>query len=133
MMHRERVSHNLVIKPTRTWWQDRLISEVVKMTTSPFIDVRQYALPDLTNNRASQNSLYVIIRRYKKWAPLVLPELINSLHRKDTDAVKGALHVLRLDTIVRVLARNWEYLDTYLEGLIVAWTSWDRVYPLRCY
>jgi hypothetical protein len=132
MMHRERVSHNLIIKPTRTWWQDRLISEVVTMTTSSFIDVRKYALSNSTNNRASQGSLYVIVRRYKKWSPLVLPRLIDALHLRDTDAVKGALHMLRSDTVVHMLARNWEYLDKYVLGLIVAWRSWDRVCPLRC-
>ena len=41
MMHRERVSHNLVAKPSRTWWQDRLIKEVALMTISPYIDVRK--------------------------------------------------------------------------------------------
>jgi hypothetical protein len=41
MMHRERVSHNLVAKPSRTWWQDALIKEVARMTISPYIDVRK--------------------------------------------------------------------------------------------
>jgi hypothetical protein len=42
MVHRERVSHNLIIKPTRTWWQDNLIKEVAAMTTSTYVDVRKY-------------------------------------------------------------------------------------------
>ena len=40
-MHRERSSHNAVIKPTRTWWQDELIKNVIEMTISPYIDVRR--------------------------------------------------------------------------------------------
>jgi hypothetical protein len=41
-MHRERVSHNAIIKPIRTWWQDPLITQVTHMTISPYIDVRRY-------------------------------------------------------------------------------------------
>ena len=44
MMHRERTSHNAVIKPTRTWWQDELIKNVIEMTISPYIDVRRLDL-----------------------------------------------------------------------------------------
>ena len=44
MMHRERSSHNAAIKPTRTWWQDELIKEVLGMTVSPYIDVRRWVL-----------------------------------------------------------------------------------------
>jgi hypothetical protein len=40
-MHRERVSHNFAVKPSRTWWQDSLIGDVVAMTTSQYIDVRR--------------------------------------------------------------------------------------------
>ena len=42
MMHRERVSHNLIIKPFRTWWQDPLIQVVASMATSSYVDVRMY-------------------------------------------------------------------------------------------
>lgn len=44
MMHRERSSHNAVVKPTRTWWQDELIKDVIDMTISPYIDVRRWVL-----------------------------------------------------------------------------------------
>jgi hypothetical protein len=42
MMHRERVSHNNILKPARTWWQDPLINQVARMTISPYVDVRRY-------------------------------------------------------------------------------------------
>ena len=41
-MHRDRVSHNNVLKPARTWWQDPLIIQVAHMTISPYVDVRRY-------------------------------------------------------------------------------------------
>jgi len=41
-MQRERVSHNTANKPSRTWWQDPLITQVVNMSISPYIDVRMY-------------------------------------------------------------------------------------------
>ena len=45
-MHRERVSHNAVLKPVRTWWQDPLITQVTHMTISPYVDVRRYFQPN---------------------------------------------------------------------------------------
>ena len=44
-MHRERVSHNFAVKPSRTWWQDSLIKDVVQLTISPYVDVRRYCPP----------------------------------------------------------------------------------------
>jgi hypothetical protein len=41
LMHRERVSHNAVLKPLRTRWQDSLITQVTQMAISPYIDVRR--------------------------------------------------------------------------------------------
>ena len=79
--------------------------------------------------RTAQGTLYVIIRRYKKWAPLVLPTLITSLKETDMDTVKGALHTLRLSTIEHALARNWEYIDQYVLALFEAYNNFDRVYP----
>jgi hypothetical protein len=81
----------------------------------------------MSNLRASQGSLYVIIRRYKKWAPLILPALLDALLSLDIDTVKGALHTLRLSTIEHTLARNWEYTDKYVISLIEAWGHFDRV------
>jgi hypothetical protein len=40
-MHRERASHNAIVKPARTWWQDELILQVTHMTISPYVDVRR--------------------------------------------------------------------------------------------
>jgi hypothetical protein len=77
--------------------------------------------------RASQGSLFVIIRRYKKWAPLVIPILLEALVNLDIDTVKGALHTLRLNTIEHTLARNWEYTDKYVMCLLEAWGNFDRV------
>ena len=76
---------------------------------------------------ASQTSLFVIIRRYKKWAPLVLPTLLDALKSTEIDTVKGAVHTLRLNTIEHTLARNWEYTDKYVLALIEAWSTFDRV------
>ena len=129
MMHRERVSHNCVLKPVRTWWQDPLILEVAQMTISPYVDVRRYIknFCDLIV-RAAQGSLYAIIRRYKKWASLILPILFDALTAHlDIDAVKGALHTLRLSTVEHTLARNWEYTESYLLGLFEAWHNHERV------
>ena len=128
MMHRERSSHNAVVKPTRTWWQDELIKDVIDMTISPYIDVRRWVLHLCQLNfRASQTSLFVIIRRYKKWAPLVLPALIEALKSAEMDTVQGAVHTLRLSTIEHTLARNWDYTDRYILALIEAWSKFDRV------
>jgi hypothetical protein len=69
----------------------------------------------------------MIIRRYKKWAPLIVPILIQSLRSTDIDTVKGALHTLRLRTIEHTLARNWEYTGDYVEALFEAFNSFDRV------
>lgn len=80
-------------------------------------------------NRAAQGSLYVIIRRFKKWAIFVLPGLIEALSETDIDTVKGALHVLRMPTIEHHLARNWDWTDKYVYGLINAWSNFDRVCP----
>lgn len=71
----------------------------------------------------------MIIRRYKKWAPLVLPTLLDALKDKDIDSVKGALHTLRVTLIEHTLARNSEYTETYVVGLIHAFESFDRVNP----
>ena len=71
----------------------------------------------------------MIIRRYKKWAPLVVPILIQSLRNTDIDTVKGALHTLRLRTIEHMLARNWEYTDDYVVALFEAFNNFDRVRP----
>jgi hypothetical protein len=71
----------------------------------------------------------VIIRRYKKWAPLVLPTLLDALKDKDIDSVKGALHTLRVTLIEHTLARNSEYTENYVVGLIHAFESFDRVNP----
>ena len=79
------------------------------------------------NRRTSQGILYVIIRRYKKWAPLVIPTLIQSLRSTDIDTVKGALHTLRLRTIEHTLARNWEYTEDYVVALFEAFNNFDRV------
>jgi hypothetical protein len=87
--------------------------------------------PSVSNCRASQGSLYVIIKRYKKWAPLVLPILINALKSADIDTVKGALHTLRLGTVEHTLARNWEYTDKYVLAIFEAWENYDRVFPLK--
>lgn len=77
--------------------------------------------------RAAQGSLYVIIRRYKKWASLVLPILFEALASTDIDAVKGALHTLRLSTVEHTLARNWDFTDSYVLRLFQAWHNHDRV------
>ena len=69
----------------------------------------------------------MIVRRYKKWAPLVLPILIASLKASDIDAVKGALHTLRLSTVEHTLARNWEFTDQYVLGVFAAYENFDRV------
>jgi len=132
MMHRERSSHNAVIKPSRTWWQDELIKSVVEMTISPYIDVRRLDLSVMPLIcRGSQTSLFVIIRRYKRWAPLVLPFLLEALKSNEIDIVKGAVHTLRLSTIEHTLARNWEYTDKYVLGLTEAWSVFDRVLSFR--
>ena len=78
--------------------------------------------------RAAQGILYMIIRRFKKWAPLVLPVLIKSLQATtDIDAVKGALHSLSLNSIERTIARSWEYIDEYVVALFHAFDNYDRV------
>lgn len=41
MMHRERVSHNCILRASRTWWQDPLILQISRMTISPYVDVRR--------------------------------------------------------------------------------------------
>lgn len=80
--------------------------------------------------RTSQGILYVIIRRYKKWAPLVLPVLISALKSTDIDTVKGALHTLRLATIEHTLARNWDFTEDYVMALFEAFNNFDRVLHL---
>jgi len=80
-------------------------------------------------SRTSQGILYVIIRRYKKWAPLILPTLLVALTDSDMDTVKGALHTLRVTLIEHTLARNPEYTEDYVLGLIHAFESFDRVIP----
>ena len=80
-------------------------------------------------SRTSQGILYVIIRRYKKWAPLILPTLLVALTDSDIDTVKGALHTLRFPLIEHTLARNPEYTEDYVLGLIHAFESFDRVIP----
>jgi hypothetical protein len=70
----------------------------------------------------------MIIRRYKKWAPLVVPILITALKDSDIDTVKGALHTLRLSTIEHTLARNWDYTENYIMALFEAFDNFDRVF-----
>lgn len=72
----------------------------------------------------------MIVRRYKKWAKLVLPILISSLKDSDIDTVKGALHTLRLGTLEHTLARNWEFTGDYVSAVFEAFENFDRVYPL---
>lgn len=71
----------------------------------------------------------MIVRRYKKWAPLVLPILISALKSTDIDTVKGALHTLRLGTIEHTLARNWDFTEDYVLALFEAFDNFDRVFP----
>jgi hypothetical protein len=80
-----------------------------------------------SNLRTSQGILFVIIRRFKKWASLVLPILISALKSTDIDTVKGALHTLRLATIEHTLARNWEFTEDYVLALFEAFGNFDRV------
>lgn len=82
------------------------------------------------NRRTSQGILFVIIRRFKKWAPLVLPVLISALKSTDMDTVKGALHTLRLATIEHTLARNWDFTEDYVLALFEAFGNFDRVFSL---
>lgn len=128
-MQRERVNHNTANKPSRTWWQDPLITQVVNMSINPYMDVRMYNQLVLVVLicRAFQSILYLIVRRYKKWAPLVLPTLITALKSEDIDKVKGALHTLRIGTIEHSLARNWDYAPDYLLALFKAFENHDRV------
>ena len=69
----------------------------------------------------------MIIRRYKKWAHLVLPILISALKDSDIDTVKGALHTLRLSTIEHTLARNWNFTEDYVMAVFEAFDNFDRV------
>ena len=69
----------------------------------------------------------MIVRRYKKWAPLVLPILISALKDSDIDTVKGALHTLRLSTIEHTLARNWDFIEDYVIAVFEAFDNFDRV------
>jgi hypothetical protein len=69
-MHRERVSHNAIIKPTRTWWQDPLITQVTHMTISPYIDVRRYWIL----------SLHLTIERLKEFYSSSFVDLRNGHH-----------------------------------------------------
>jgi hypothetical protein len=80
--------------------------------------------------RTSQGILYVVVRRYKKWAKLVLPIIISSLKDLDIDTVKGALHTLRLSTIEHTLARNWEFTGDYVSAVFEAFENFDRVCSL---
>jgi hypothetical protein len=130
IVHRQRVSHNTIIKPSRTWWQDALIKEVAQMTISPYIDVRRYPCYYLSSliQRASQGVLFHIVRRFKSWASLVLPILIPALRSKDMDTVKGALHTLRVSTLEHTLARHWEFTDHYILALFEAFNNFDRVF-----
>lgn len=120
VVHRERVSHNTIQRHARTWWQDSLIQQITLMTISPYIDIR----------RTAQGILYVIFRRYKKGAPLILPTLLEALKDSDIDTVKGALHTLRTALLEYVLAKYPEYTEDYVVGLIHAFESFDRVSPL---
>ena len=70
----------------------------------------------------------MIIRRYKKWAPLVVPILISALKDSDIDTVKGALHTLRLSTIEHTVARNWDFTKDYIMALFEAFGNFDRVF-----
>lgn len=127
-MHRERVSHNCSVKPARTWWQDALIEDILALTTNPYVDVRRYRNSYISLiHRAAQGSLYGIVRRYKKWAPIVIPPLIRSLQSTDIDTVKGALHTLHLSTIEHAVARNWEYAAAYVNNNVLTWQRFDRV------
>jgi len=71
--------------------------------------------------------LYLIVRRYKKWAPLVLPTLIAALKSEDIDKVKGAIHTLRIGTVEHTVARNWDYTPEYMLALFKAFETHDRV------
>jgi hypothetical protein len=86
------------------------------------------SISDNVNNRASQRSLYYIIRRYKKWAPLILSPIIERLKSEDIDVVKGALHTTHMPTIEHTVARNWEYLSHYVLTLFEMWDHFDRVH-----
>jgi hypothetical protein len=118
MLHRARVLHNQKAKGKRTWWQDRLISQLVLISISPYVDAR----------RAGQGSLYATVRRFKNWAPLVLPPLLDALKSSDIDQVKGAQHTLRLSTAIEhTLIRNWDYTDKYILAIIEAWQRFDKI------
>ena len=71
--------------------------------------------------------MYLIVRRYKKWAPLVLPTLIAALKSEDIDKVKGAIHTLRIGTVEHTVARNWDYAPEYMLALFKAFETHDRV------
>lgn len=121
-MHRERVSNNLILKPTRPWWQNGMISQIVALTINSYLDIR----------RAAQASLYGIIRRTKKWAPMVILPLFNALKDVDNlDTIKGALHMLHINTIEHTIARNWNYLSEYIERIIYVCQKIDRVCHFR--
>jgi hypothetical protein len=81
----------------------------------------------LADNSAAQGTLYGIVRRYKKWAPFIIPPLTKALKIHDIDAVKGALHTLHMSTIEHALARNWEFTAVYIQSLMDAWNRFDRV------
>jgi hypothetical protein len=130
-MQKERVNHNSIVKPERTWWQDQIFLQIAQLSLSPYVDVRKFVLVlFMVNSRASQVVLYGVVKRFKKWAPLILPFLLKSLESSDIETVKGSLHTLRLSTIEHKLARNWEFAEKYVLSVFEAWKKFDRVWYL---
>lgn len=109
--HQNRLT-TLAYYRTRSELDDKLITNLLDFTLSPFTRIR----------RASQSNLESLSRIYRGTWILCFPTLFDALQPgSDPDRMKGALYVLRYNQVgIARIARDWNQLLELTECLLGA-------------
>ncbi|ORX39177.1 putative membrane protein [Kockovaella imperatae] len=109
--HQNRLT-TLAYNRVRSGLDDRLIVNLLDFCLSPFTRIR----------RSAQHVLETVARLYRGTWVLAFPKLFEALQPgTDPDTMKGALYVLRYNTLgIARIARDWRQLPRLVECLLSA-------------